>query len=153
MAMRQARRERRTAQRRRQGGDGIKFDKCSGECKLQVTKLLTDLDTIKPDVNPVNPGDIPKEKDAKKAVRELLDAIKTWAEPVELEPKCKGTCKCTEIDEDDVDWNKKKKHARKFQNPFDSKGKKFNAEIDIDFKVAIVTKACIEPPNTPIKPV
>src|SRR5262249_52826466 len=105
MAMRQARRERRSAQRRRGNTFAVTFDKCSGECKVQVTKILTDLDTIKPDVNPVNPGDIPKEKDAKKAVRDLLAAIKKWGEPVELEPKCKGDCKCTEIDKDDVDWD------------------------------------------------
>jgi hypothetical protein len=149
--MRQARKERRTGQRRRQESSAIKFDKCAGECKTQVTKILTD-PSILPDINPVNPGDIPKEKDAKKAVKELKDAILKWAEPVKLEPKCKTGCDCTEIDEDDIDWKKKKQHTRKFQNPFDSNGKKFNAEIDIDFKVAIVTGACIEPKDKPIKP-
>jgi hypothetical protein len=152
MAMRKARRDRRSGARRRGDTLTVTFEKCSGECKVQVTKILTDLDAIKPDVNPVTPGDIPKEKDAKKAVKDLLAAIKKWGEPVELEPKCKDDCSCTEIDEGDVDWTKKKKHTRKFQNPFDSNKKRFNAEMEIDFKVAIVTKACIEPPDKPIKP-
>jgi hypothetical protein len=150
MAQRKARRERRSARRR---GDTfeIVFDKCAGECKVYVTKILTD--PIVPEIKPVNPGDNPKQKDATKAANALKEAIVKWGEPVDLEPKCKTGCKCTEIDTDDVDWNKKKTHTRKFQNPFKSNGKDFRAEIDIDFKIAIVTKACIEAPGVPIEPV
>ncbi|HKA34509.1 MAG TPA: hypothetical protein VKH64_14930 [Candidatus Binatia bacterium] len=152
MAMRKARRERQAGRRRRGDAFEIAFEKCSGECKVQVTKILTN--PIVPEIKSVNPGDNPKQKDATKAATALKDAIVKWGEPVELEPKCKTPgCKCTEIDTDDVDWNKKKTHTRKFQNPFKSNGKDFKAEIDIDFKVAIVTKACIEDPTVPIEPV
>jgi len=151
MAKRKARRERRSAQRRRGDTFAIAFDKCAGECKVYVTKILTD--PIVPEIKPVNPGDDPKQKDARKAADALKEAIVKWGQPVDLEPKCKTGCQCTEIDTDDVDWNKKKTHTRKFQNPFKSNGKDFKAEIDIDFKVAIVTKACIETPGVPIEPV
>jgi hypothetical protein len=150
MATRKARRERRSAQRR---GDTftVTFDKCAGECKVYVTKILTD--PIVPEIKSVNPGDDPKQKDATKAATALKDAIVKWGEPVELEPKCKKGCDCTEIDTDDVDWTKKKVHKRTFQNPFKSNGKNFRAEIEIEFKIAIVTKACIETPGAPIEPV
>ena len=150
MAMRKARRERRSARRR---GDSfeIAFAKCAGECKVYLTKILTD--PIVPDIVAVNPGDTWKDKDARKAADDLRTAITKWGEPVDLEPKCKKGCDCTDIDTDDVDWTKKKTHKRKFQNPFKSNGKNFRAEIEIEFKVAIVTKACIESPGVPIEPV
>ena len=150
MATRKARRERRPARRR---GDTfeIAFAKCAGECKVYVTKILTD--PIVPDIVAVNSGDTWKDKDARNASNDLKDAIKKWGEPVELEPKCKKGCDCTDIDNDDVDWTKKKTHKRTFQNPFKSNGKNFRAEIEIEFKVAIVTKACIESPGVPIEPV
>jgi hypothetical protein len=150
MAMRKGGRDRRSGRRR---GDtfAITFDKCAGECKVYLTKILTD--PITPEIKAVTPGDTWKDNDARKAANNLKDAINKWGEPVDLEPKCKTGCKCTDIDTDDVDWTKKKTHTRKFQNPFKSNGKNFRAEIDIEFKIAIVTKACIEAPGVPIEPV
>lgn len=157
MAERRAFRERRTGQRRRREGYAVGFDKCSGECKTQVTKILTDPVTPEWKADPANPGANPKGKDIEKAANDLKAAIKKWGEPVELEPKCKAGCDCTEIDEDDVDWKKKKSHTRTFQDSFESKenkkANKFIIFVDVEFKVAIVAKACIEPKDKPIKPV
>jgi hypothetical protein len=151
MAMRKGGRDRRRGHMRRGDTFAVTFDKCAGECKVFVTKIITD--PITPDIKAVNPGDTWKGKDATKAADDLKAAINKWGEPVEIDPKCKTGCKCTDIDTDDVDWTKKKTHTRTFENPFESNKKKFKAEVDIDFKVAIVTKACIEPQGVPIKPV
>jgi hypothetical protein len=89
-------------------------------------------------------------------MHDLRKAIKKWGEPVQLdEPRCKEGCKCEEVDEDDVDWDKKKKHKRTFQDTFESKDtatttSKFIVFADVEFKVAIVPKGCIEPPGEPI---
>ena len=152
MAMRKSRRERRSAQRRRRGNLKIAFAKCAGECKVFLTKILTDPIVTQFKADPANPGADPKGKDTDTASTDLKTAIAKWGEPVDLEPKCKAGCDCTEIDTDEVDWNKKKSHTRTFEAGYESKKKKFIIFAEIEFKVAIVTRACLEPKDKPIKP-
>ena len=147
--MRQARKERRST-RRRQEGHEIKFAKCAGECKLQVTNIVTNPIAPEMKADPANPNAVPKPNDANRAATALRTRITQWAAPVPLAPQCtQPGCVCTEIDE--IDWTRKKTHTRKFKDPtFLSAGNKFTAEVDIDFKVAIVSGACLEAPNQPI---
>jgi hypothetical protein len=145
--MRAARRERKSAQRRKDSYE-VKFAKCAGECKLQVTNVLTN--PIAPEIKApaANPNALAKPNDANAASTALRNRITRWAAPVSLDPQCKAGCDCTEIE--DVDWTRKKTHTRKFRDTFQSGSNQFTAEVDIDFKVAIVIGACLESPNQPI---
>ena len=126
--------------------------KCKGECKWQVTNILRKSTPGWKVTGSTDPAATPQGGDLKKAAAALTPKIDNWGKPVLLDPKCNAACECEDVEEGDVDWKKKKQHTRTFQDYFTSAGDKFIVFIEVDFKEAIVPKACIEQKDDPIFP-